>query len=452
MNKKEVVNVLETIGTILELKGENPFKARAYYNGARIIETLDRELRSVLENGELSSIKGIGSALAEKITTLVTTGKLPYYDELKASIPEGLLDLLGIPGLGAKKVKAIYDALGIHTIGELEYACQENRLRDLPGFGQKSQDAILRNIELRKKNSERFLYPLAEETADQLREYLSKNPHVQKIEIAGSLRRKTETVKDIDIIGCCLQKDRDAVMAYFIAYEEKFSIINQGTTKSSIILNNGITAELRLVGDTEFPFLLQYNTGSKDHNTHLRRIAKSRNLKLNEYGLFEGENRIACQNEKEIYQALDLIYIPPELREDLGEIENAAKGSLPDIYEGNPFYGLFHVHTNYSDGGNTISEIVAECKKMNLVYVGITDHSKSAFYANGLSEDRVKKQQEEIENLNQKDPGFKIFKGIEVDILKDGSLDYADQILASFDFVIASVHSQFRMPEKGPPA
>ena len=447
MNKKEVAKILEEIGTMLELKGENPFKARAYYNGARRIETLDKDLQSIIKSGEISSIKGIGSALADKITTLVTSGELPYYNELKLSIPQGLLDLLAIPGLGAKKVKAIHEALQVTSIGELEYACRENRLRDLSGFGQKSQDAILKNIELYKKNSERFLYPVAEQAANQLLDYLRKDSRLQKIEIAGSLRRRAETIKDLDMIGCCNREDRSALMDYFLAYQENISTVSQGMTKSAMVLASGPSAELRLVEKEEFPFLLQYNTGSREHNTHLRRLAKNKQLKLNEYGLFDGDTKIPCTREEDIYRTLDLSYIPPEWREDLGEIEKAAEGTLPDLYTGKPFYGLFHVHTTYSDGGNTLQEIVAACKKMGMTYVGITDHSKSAFYANGLSEERVKKQLDEIDQMNRQDSEFRIFKGIESDILRDGSLDYNDDILAAFDFVIASVHSQFRLSE-----
>lgn len=448
MNKKEVAGILEEIGILLELKGENPFKARAYFNAARVIETLDRDLSQIVESGQLSAMKGIGGALAEKISMLVNQGSLPYYDDLKASIPEGLLDLLSIPGLGAKKVKKIYEELQVTSLGELEYACRENRLRDLTGFGQKSQDSILKNIELYKKNSERYLYPLAEDAARQLITYLAKNSDLQKVEVAGSLRRRAETVKDIDIIGACKEEKRSSVMAHFLAYHENMTTISQGTTKSAMTLATGITAELRLVEYGQFPFLLQYNTGSKEHNTHLRRLAKGKNLKLNEYGLFRGDESIACGGEEDIYRHLDLAYIPPEWREDLGEIEQAARGRLPDLYTGKPFYGLFHVHTTYSDGGNTLPEIVTACKQMGLTYVGITDHSKSAFYANGLSEERIKKQWEEIDQLNEKEKDFRIFKGIESDILRDGSLDYTDDILELFDFVIASVHSQFRLTEQ----
>jgi DNA polymerase (family 10) len=448
MNKKEVAHVLEEIGIILDLKGENPFKVRAYYNGARIVENLDQDLGELVEGGKIAEIKGIGKALLEKISTLVREDSLPYYDELKLSIPDGLLEMLKIPGLGAKKVKIIYDKLDISSIGELEYACRENRLRDLDGFGQKSQDKILKGIELQKRYSERFLFPVAQDAANQILEYLKANKKIIKLEIAGSLRRKMETIKDIDIIASCDEKDREEVMAYFVSSDQGMQMISQGNTKSAVILNSGITAELRLVNEVEFPFLLQHATGSKEHNTQMRRLAKDHHLKMNEYGLFDGDTPIDCKDEEEIYRKLGLQFIPPSMREGMGEIEEARKNNLQQLYDGKPLYGIFHVHSTYSDGANTIQEIADACQKMGFDYVGICDHSKSAFYANGLSEKRIKEQHEEIDQLNTSYKDFKIFKGIEADILQDGSLDYDDNILSTFDFVVASVHSNFSLSEE----
>ena len=448
MNKKEVAHVLEEIGTILDLKGENPFKVRAYYNGARIVESLDQSLEDLVDSGKIAEIKGFGKALVDKISTLVKEGSLPLHEELKASIPEGLLDMLKIPGLGAKKVKVIYDKLGISSVGELEYACRENRLRDLDGFGQKSQDKVLQNIELQKKYSERFLYPVAEDESLKLIEYLKKDNRIIRVEIAGSLRRKMETIKDLDVIASCEQKDRDELMTYFVSFEESMQLVSQGNTKSAIVLNSGITAELRLVNDEEYPFLLQHATGNKDHNTELRRLAKEQNLKMNEYGLFKGDDPIPCKDEDEIYSKLGLNLIPPELREGRDEIERAKDNDADNLYDGNPFYGIFHVHTTYSDGANSLKEIADACQAMGLDYVGICDHSKSAFYANGLTEDRIKEQHEEIDRLNESYNGFKIFKGIEADILQEGEMDYEDSILATFDFVVASVHSNFSLSEE----
>jgi DNA polymerase (family 10) len=443
MEKKEISKVLEEIGKILEIKGENPFKTRAYYNAARTIETLGVDINQLVESGEIANIKGIGKALSEKISLLVKTGTLPYYEDLKASLPDGLLEMLSIPGLGPKKVRAINEKLHISSIGELEYACLENRLRDLEGFGQKSQDKILHSIYLYKKYSERFLYSIAELEAQELLEYLKKQQKVIRLHLAGSLRRRNEIVKDIDIIASCFEKDRKELMQYFIDFPQRESVINQGTTKSTVVLNSGLNCDLRLVNDAEFAYALHHFTGSKEHNTAMRTLAKSMNMKMNEYGLYRMNERIKCKNERDIFNTLSLQYIPPELRENMGEIEAAQKNELPNLYNGDPFYGLFHVHTNYSDGANSISEIVEACKKMGLQYLGICDHSKSAFYANGLDEIRITEQHKEIDLLNSKLIDFRIFKGIEVDILPDGQLDFPDTFLVNFDFVIASVHSSF---------
>jgi DNA polymerase (family 10) len=448
MEKKNVAKILEEIGVILDLKGENPFKTRAYYNAARIIETLNQDLNSLVNSGEIADIKGIGKALSDKITTLVRTEKLPYYEDLKASIPSGLMEILAIPGLGAKKVKVIYDKLGITSIGELEYACRENRLRDLTGFGLKSQNKILQNIELHKRYRERFLFPVAQQEAETLLIYLQKNSKIIRLALAGSLRRKRETIKDIDIVASCVDSDRNKLMEYFVNYPERESVISQGNTKSSMVLKSGLNSDLRIVRDDEFPFALHHFTGSKEHNTALRNLAQSRNIKMNEYGLFRGPKRIPCKDENEIFEKLGLQFIPPELRENMGEIEAAQSREIPALYNGDPFYGVLHIHSTYSDGANTIEEIVSECQKLGLQYVGICDHSKSAYYANGLNENRVLEQHAEIERINSNLKNFKVFKGIEVDILNDGSLDFSDDFLANFDFVIASIHSNFTLPKE----
>jgi DNA polymerase (family 10) len=447
MDKKSVAKILKEIGLILDLKGDNPFKTRAYFNGARIIESLTENLKDLVESGEIANLKGIGQALSDKISTMVKTGNLPYYDELKSTIPDGLLEMIKIPGLGAKKVKIIYDKLGITSVGELEYACQENRLRDLEGFGEKSQQNILAAIVLRKKYNERFLYPIALEESEKIKNYLRKNKKIIQLEVAGSLRRKLETIKDIDIVCSCLENDREKIMNYFVDFPEKISVISKGGTKSAITLESGINCDLRLVKNNSFAFLLHHSTGSKEHNTELRGFAKSLGYKMNEYGLFRENNKIKCKTEMEIFAKMNMDYIPPVLRESMGEIELAEKKQLPELYSGEPFYGIFHIHTTYSDGANTISEIVKTCQDLQMQYIGICDHSKSAFYANGLDEKRVKQQFEEIDEINSGLTNFKIFKGIEVDILTDGSLDYSDKTLAEFDFVVASVHSLFNLSE-----
>jgi DNA polymerase (family X) len=450
MNKKEVASILEDIGLLLELKGENPFKTRAYYNAARTLSGLTDDLIKLVESGDIKKVKGIGQALAEKITTLVTTGALPYYEELKAEFPSTIFDLMKIPGLGPKKIKKLYETLGIRSLGELEYACNENRLVDLEGFGAKSQENILRGIEARKKYAEKFHFPVAEEAARRIYDHISKASGIVRSDIAGSLRRKKETIGDIDILASAKPKDVPLIMKRFTTDAEVERVIAEGKTKSSIVLKSGINVDLRVVSDREFPFALHYFTGSKEHNVRMRRIANERNLKLNEYGLFQGkkETRIECRDEREIFQKLGLAYIPPELREDSGEFEAAEINALPKLVQETDLRGTFHCHTTYSDGANTVEEMAAAAIAKGWNYLGIADHSQAAQYARGLSKTDLKKQRKEIDKLNRKFDEFRLFHGVEADILRDGSVDYDDATLAELDFVVASVHSGFSMSEQ----
>lgn len=446
MDNSEVAKIFQEIGTFLDLKGEKSFKVRAYNNAARIFENLQEDIGSLIEKEELTQIKGIGTVLAEKATEFIATGELQYYDELKNSIPPGLIEMLSIAGLGTKKVNAIYQKLNVRTIGELEYACNENRLRDLEGFGKKSQENILKGIKNFKKYQDLTLYNSAFLEAQKIYESLKKNKNTLRINIAGSLRRKKEVVKDIDLVAS--SKNPEDLMEAFVSIEEAESVTSQGKTKSSIVLKSGINVDLRIVTDKEFPFALHHFTGSKEHNTIMRNRAKKNKLKMNEYGLFKHGKLIPCKDETEIFKALGLDFIPPELREGLGEVEAAEKSLIPLLLEQKDIKGVFHVHTNYSDGSMSIQEVVNVCKKMGLSYVGIADHSQAASYANGLKEEDIIKQREEIKMINKNLNGFKIFHGIEADILPDGQIDYNPKILSSFDFVIASVHSQFTMSEK----
>lgn len=443
MDKKTVANILNEIGLLLELKGENPFKSRAYYNAARIIEVLDEDLEAMVKEGRLRDVKGIGEALEKKITELVTTGKLKYYEELKQSVPLGLVEMLKIPGLGPKKIKTLYDKLGITTIGELEYACIENRLLSLPGFGEKTQKKVLEGIQFIKQFSGHHLYFEAYEEAVRLKEYLESTGLVIRCEIAGSIRRKKEIVKDIDILATSAQPEK--LMECFVNYQGVKDVVAKGDTKTSVVLNSGINADLRVVKDEEFPYALHHFTGSKEHNTAMRHRAKAMGIKMNEYGLFKGDVLIRCASEEEIFEKLNLCYIPPELRENAGEIEAAERGEIPVLVEEKDLKGVFHVHTTYSDGRNSLADIVQRSRELGYSYIAITDHSQSAFYANGLSTERLLEQWEEIEALNREYDDIVILKGIEVDILPDGSLDYGDDVLEKFDLVIASIHSHFKM-------
>jgi len=445
MNKKELITILEEIGTLLELKGENPFKCRAYYNAARSLEGQQAEPKELVERGDLSGIKGIGTALQEKITTLVTTGRLEYYEQLRSKFPESLFELLKIPGMGPKKVKAVHDKLAVTSIGELEYACQENRLVSLDGFGEKSQAKILKGIDMLKRFQGRFLYKQARAAAATVHETLAEHPSVIRISVCGSLRRSKEVIRDIDLLVST--EDPDSIMKAFTSLPEVHEVSSHGETKSSVVLTSGIQTDLRAVSDEQFPYALNYFTGSKAHNTALRALAKKKGLKLNEYELFKGKKNLKCKNEEELYAQHGLAYVPPELREDTGEIEAAANGGLPRLLEAQDIQGTFHVHTNWSDGGATIEAMAEAAARLGYKYLGVADHSKTAIYADGLSEKRVKEQQAEIDQLNKKLKGITLLKGIESDILPDGRLDYSDRVLASFDFVVASVHSNFGMPE-----
>ncbi|RLL83802.1 DNA polymerase/3'-5' exonuclease PolX [Petrotoga sp. Shatin.DS.tank11.9.2.9.3] len=446
MDKKTVIDILDEIGLLLELKGENPFKIRAYYNAARALETLDEDIEVLVKDNKLKEVKGIGEAINKKITELITTGRLEYYENLKASIPGGLVEMLKIPGLGPKKIKTLYDKLDIKTVGELEYACLENRLVELPGFGEKTQKKILEGIKFVKRFSNQHLFSEAYSEADSLKQYLLKTGLVIRCEIAGSIRRKKEIVKDIDILATT--NDPQKLMERFVEYGKTRDVIAKGNTKTSITLESGINVDLRVVKDEEYPYALHHFTGSKEHNTAMRNRAKRMGIKMNEYGLFKGDTLIECHDEEEIFRKLNLSYIPPEIRENMGEIEAAEKREIPVLIEEKDIKGIFHVHTNYSDGANTLTEMVNGARELGYKYIGITDHSKSARYANGLKEEDILRQFDEIDRLNEKYTDIKILKGIESDILKDGSLDYEEDLLKQFDFVIALVHSNFKMSKE----
>jgi len=444
VTKETVIQILEEIATLLELTGENPFKSRAYQTAARNLEKIDTDFYALVEQNRLYEIEGVGEAINKKITQLMRTGKSEYYETLKASVPPGHLEMLKISGLGPKKIHALYEQLGIKNVGELEYACLENRLVDLKGFGKKTQDNILAGIANLKVYKERRLYAEVAAEAEVLMDYLKKHESVLSISIAGSLRRGNETIKDIDILAA--SGNPETLAKHFAAYSQVETVTAGGETKVSVVLRSGINADLRIVTPDEYPYALHHFTGSKEHNTAMRGRAKDMGLKMNEYGLFRGEKNIRCKDEKELFAALKLQFIEPELRENMGEIQAAEKNELPKLVEEKDVRGIFHVHTNFSDGGETLESMARAAKEMGLAYIGISDHSRSAAYAGGLKEADIKKQQELIDKLNEKLKPFYIFKGIESDILPDGSLDYDEKTLARFDFVIAAVHSNFNMP------
>ena len=447
LDRGQVAELLDEIGLLLELSGQNPFKTRAYGNGARLLRGLDQDFEALVRDGGLTGIKGIGKALADKITTLATTGQLDYLDDLRQTIPAGLLDWLKIPGLGAKKARAIHTALEISTLGELEYACRENRLRDLPGFGKASQDKILAGIERLRRHAGRFRQPLIRGEAERLLALVRSVAGVIRAELGGSVRRRLETSKDIDIVAA--STDPAPLIEAFAHAEGVESVVGKGPTKCSVQLASGPGADLRVVDDAAYPFALLYFSGSKAHNIALRGRAQRLGLKLNEYGLFrdDDDSPTACADEAAIYAALELGYIEPELREDFGEVEAAAQGRLPELIERAQLRGALHCHSSWSDGSASIREMAEGCRRLGLEYLGLCDHSQAAAYAGGLDAARVVEQHAEIDAINAEyDGAFRVIKGIEVDILVDGTLDFDDAVLARFELVVASVHSAFHLP------
>lgn len=444
MIKEELSAIFEEIAILLELNAENPFKIRAYNTAAHILANLDEDLKKLIEEKRLTELEGIGDTISAKIMEYVDTGKISYLEKMRTETPHGLIEMLAIAGLGPKKIHALYKTLGISSIGELEYACMENRLKDLVGFGLKTQEKILHGIEMMKANKGKYLYHHALRTAEAIQNDLL--PFTKHIAITGSLRRFKEVVKDIDFVA--VAKEREVLLNAFTTHSLVKEVIQKGENKASVKTIEGINADLLVVEEEEFPFALHHFTGSKEHNIAMRSLAKTKGLKINEYGVFKEEQRILAKNEEEFFGIFNLSYIPPEIREDTGEILAAQKDELPQLVEEADIQGIFHVHTTFSDGLATLREMRDAAKALGFKYLGISDHSQTAIYAGGLKVDDVMRQAEEIAILNAEDNGFMILKGIESDILPDGSLDYSEEILKHFDFVIGSVHSRFNMTEK----
>ncbi|HHY42912.1 MAG TPA: DNA polymerase/3'-5' exonuclease PolX [Thermoanaerobacterales bacterium] len=448
MRNFEVAFIFNDIADILEIKGENFFKIRAYRKAAHIIENLPFEIEELARKSQLQEIEGIGKALEEKIREIINTGTCRYYEELRKDFPRGLVEMLKIPGLGAKKIKVIYDNLGISSIEELEKAARAHKLRALPGMGVKTEQSILKGIQTLKGQGDRVLLAIALPVANRIVDILSSIKEITNIGIAGSLRRKKDTVKDIDIVVAA--KKPDALAKDLLKLPIISEVIAQGPTKISVMLNMGIQLDLRVVKPHEFYSAMQHFTGSKEHNAKLRSIALKNGYTLNEYGIFEKESgEVFCpKSEEELYSKFGMPYIIPELREDRGEIEAALLDNLPDVVKLEDIRGDLHVHSNFSDGISSIEAIAEKAKALGYEYIAITDHSKSLRIARGLDERRLREQLEIIKDLNAKSKGIRILTGIEVDILTDGSLDLGDDILKELDVVIASVHSGFKQDQK----
>jgi len=456
MDKAEITDILEEIAVLLELKGENPFKARAYTNAARALDNYEGDLAQLVAEDRIEELPGIGEALHQKITELVKTGRLDYYEKLRASVPEGLLAMMDIPALGPKKIKALHEQLGITNVAELEAACQAHKVRELAGFGARTEEKILAGIAQGRDYASQFRYAEAWAHAEEIREALRDHEAVIQLSVAGSLRRGREIVKDLDFVASSRRPQE--VMDYFVSLPGIKQVTNHGPTKSSVLLESGLSADLRVVSDQEYPYALHHFTGSKEHNVAMRQRAIAQGKKLSEWGLFEiGPGKkaqaeddgklIPCRTEADIFGALGLQNIPPELRENLGEIEAAEKREIPRLVEWTQLRGTFHCHTNWSDGKNTLAEMAGEARELGLNYLGIADHSKSSFQANGLDELRLAEQIDMIATLNSRVKDFHVFAGSEVDILKDGRLDFSDDLMARLDYVVASVHNAMSQDE-----
>jgi DNA polymerase (family 10) len=448
VDKAQVASILDEIGSLLELTGGNPFETRAYQNGARAIGALEGDLDELVRDGSIARVPGLGKTLVARVTELVTTGHMAFYDQLLEEVPPGMREMLRIPGLGPKRIRQIHEALGVTTMDGLRAACENGEVARLPGFGQKSQDNILKGLVFVTEHQDKYRYDVAEAGALAVAGALRELPQVVRLTIAGSLRRHKEVVKDVDIVASVARdEDRAPVMDTLVALPEVASVTGHGDTKTSVVLRQGIALDLRLVTDDEFPYALHHFTGSKDHNVALRGRAQKAGIKINEYGLFRGEERIPCADEADLYRALGMHYVEPELREDRGEIEAALAGELPRLVTEADIQGILHVHSTWSDGASTIHEMAEATIALGKQYLGICDHSKTAAYAGGLNAAAVRRQQEEIDRLNDEFAGrLRILKGTECDILKDGTLDFDDETLATFDFVVASIHSQFQLP------
>ena len=474
MTKSEIAAVLEEVAALLELKGENPFKIRAYTNAARSLETFGGNISDLQDEEGLSKIPGIGKSIAEKIKELAATGSLKYLEELRTEFPAAILELFSISGLGAKKIKALYEQLQVSSIEQLRQACESGRVAELSGFGETTQTKICKAIEERAKHSGYFQFGQIAGEAETMRSDLAGHPDALQVDVAGSYRRRKEIVHDLDLVVAT--KNPEAITKFFVAHPLVESIIAQGPTKSSVRLRSGVQCDLRVVSTAEYPFALAYFTGNKEHNIELRSRALERGWTLNEYRLAPlpsseavGSARRADRtpqrgvptrkkkrpvkkipkvcDETDLYRAVDLDFIAPELRENSGEFEAAEKHSLPKLIEQENLRGTFHCHTIASDGHNSLEEMAEAAQALGLEYLGIADHSRSSIQAHGIDEAQLRAQVAAIRELNKKFDGFRLFAGVECDILRDGSLDFPDDVLSQLDYVIVSVHSVFNLSE-----
>jgi len=451
MNREDATAIFERIATLLEMQGENPFKVRAYRTGAEVVESFSGDIMKLAAENQLAGIKGLGEALRDKLHEMATTGRLEFYEKLKAEFPDTIFELFDVQGLGPKKIAALHAELGVSSIADLRRACESGEAAKLSGFAAKTVEKILESIAFREQHASEFKLDQVHALVQQILEALREHPNVSQAEICGSFRRGKETVHDLDFLVSTKQPEK--VIEYFVTLPQVVDVIAQGATKASIHATHGIQCDLRAVASKEFPFALMYFTGSKEHNVAIRQRALNRGWSLNEYAFTEVPDHADApvippvHDEADIYRALDLDFIEPELRENKGEIEAAEHGGLPRLVQLENLRGVFHNHTTASDGKASLREMADAARELGLQYLGISDHSKSSFQANGLDEKRLLAQIEEIQALNAELDDFHVFAGCEVDILKDGSLDFSDEIMARLDYVVASVHNVFNLPE-----
>lgn len=442
MKNKELADLFEKMADILEFKGENPFKISAYRKASRIIGDLTEDMEELSEQGRLKSIPGIGEGMAQKVTEYLHTGKIAKFEEVRKGVSDELIALMDIPGMGPKTLAMLHKEKGIENLSQLEKALEDESLKDLYGMGEKKIENIKRGIQLLKQSKGRMSLGVAFPVAKRIVETLRQKTGSEKIEWAGSLRRMKENIGDIDILAT--GKEREKIIQAFIHLPEVKEVLASGETKASVIVEGGTQVDLRVVEEDSYGAALQYFTGSKGHNIHLRSIAKAKGIKINEYGVFKGDKKIGGGEEQEVYHLLGMDWIEPELREDRGEIEAARQRRLPKLVQECNIKGDLHVHSKWSDGTSTLEEIARAAQRRGYQYIAICDHSKSLKIAHGLDESRLMKQIEEIDRLNEKLKGFQILKGTEVDILMDGKLDLPEKILEKLDLVVAAVHSGFK--------
>ncbi len=444
VDNRKIAKMFNEIADLLDIDGDNPFKVRAYRNAARTILGYPRQMADLVEEGfDLTSLRGIGKELAKKITEIVQTGKLAYLEKLKKTHPSQLEELLKIPGLGPKRVRLLHELLHINSLADLEKALKAGKLEKVPGFGKKLIAKIENGIQTRRYEAHRFKLSEALPVAEWIVKILKKTKGAVHVAIAGSLRRKKETVHDIDLVAAC--EETSDTMVYFLNLPKIQKIVMKGTTRSTILLENGMSVDLRVVGIENFGATLHHFTGSKAHNITLRKMAVEKGMKINEYGIWQGNKRIGGEREQDIYDAFGMQYIEPEMRENRGEIALAQKHSLPNLIVQTDIKGDLHMHTTYSDGLASIEEMAQQAKRLGYEYIAITDHTEHLKVAHGMDEKRIRTQLEEIDTLNEKLDGITILKSAEVDILEDGSLDMPQSMLKALDLAVCSVHTKFNL-------